>query len=126
MRPAFLAAIAALAPLSLAQTPLAPVGETGRTYYAAFPLTITLDGKLDDWAGIPKVVVTTGTQPGADPAENGSLTFAAVADAENLYVLALVPDKAIVTGTHPGEPWLEDSVEVYLNASGDLTATSYG
>lgn len=120
------ATLLALTSFGLAQTPLAPVGDPGRTYYAAFPVAVTLDGKPDDWAGIPKVVVTTGTQPAPEPAENGSLTFAAAADAENLYVLALVPDATIVTGTHPGEPWLEDSVEVYLNASGDLMATSYG
>ena len=33
---------------------LAPVATASR-YYAAFPRTITLDGRLEDWAGVPTV-----------------------------------------------------------------------
>lgn len=104
---------------------LAPDSAAGAVYYAAFPVTITLDGETDDWANIPRVTVDTGPTL---PANNDTtLVFAAAADDENLYFLAEVTDSTIVAGVRDAasEWYLEDSVELYINASGDLKAGSY-
>ena len=114
-------------PISSAQTQtaLAPVGQAGQVYYAAFPKTITLDASLEDWAFVPKVVVTAGLRPANDPDEDGSLTFAVVADQKNLYFMAEVPDKQIIAGQNGSQYWLEDSLEFYTNFTGDLKLRSY-
>lgn len=96
---------------------IAPAGEEGMTYHAPFPVSITLDGNAADWAGVPTVTME---------APNGTvIAFAAAADAENLYFYADVTDDAIISGAHGGDYWNEDSVEFYVNGTGDLTATSY-
>jgi hypothetical protein len=95
------------------------------TYVADVPVTITLDGDFADWQGIETIHVTTGPQPAADPNADGSFSFAAAADADNLYVLVDVTDANIISGQHGEAYWNEDSVEVYLNASGDLTLPTY-
>lgn len=104
---------------------LSPDSVPGTIYYAPFPLTITLDGATDDWANVPRVTVENGTMI---PAGNDtSLTFAAAADAAHLYFLAEVQDSKLVYGLHdPSSGWYEeDSVEFYINATGDLDATVY-
>ena len=103
---------------------LAPVATASR-YYAAFPRTITLDGRLEDWAGVPTVTVSDGLKPNGLPDDNGQVTFAATADMQNLYFMALVPDKNIVRDTGR-DAWQEDSLEFYLNASGNLNAAQFG
>ncbi|MBX3063685.1 MAG: hypothetical protein KF726_11950, partial [Anaerolineae bacterium] len=55
------------------ETPLAPQGENGKTYYAPFPVKITVDGDLADWAGVPTVTVKASSGDAA-------VTFAAAAD----------------------------------------------
>jgi hypothetical protein len=107
-----------------AQDKLAPDGAEGTSYYAAFPVTITIDGDFADWAGVPYASVEDGPLPASDPAQN-SLTFAVVADADNLYFSALVKDAQIVAGTHGINYFNEDSVELYINATGDRSLTSY-
>ncbi len=47
-------------------------------------------------------------------------------DLDNLYITMQMPDKTLITGKHGMEFWNEDSMEFYVNASGDLNATSYG
>lgn len=104
---------------------LAPDSAAGAVYYAAFPVTITLDGETDDWANVPRITVDSGPTL---PANNDtSMVFAAAADDENLYFMAEVTDSNVVAGTHdPASEWyLEDSVEFYINATGDLKASSY-
>lgn len=101
---------------------LAPDGQPGDTYLAPFPLTIALDGDLDDWAGVPVVTLPEGL----DPAAGGpGVTFAAAADEAFLYLMANVYDDNIISGQHGTDYWNEDSVEFYINATGDLTLTSY-
>jgi len=103
---------------------LAPDSFGGAVYYAVFPVSITLDGAMDDWANVPRVTI----EDGAVVPENNdtTMTFAVVADADNIYFLAEVQDSNIVYGNYePGEWYREDSVEFYLNLSGDLEATAY-
>jgi GH35 family endo-1,4-beta-xylanase len=104
---------------------LAPDSVPGQVYYAAFPATITLDGETDDWANIPRVTVDNGPMLPSD--NDTSLTFAVAADETNLYFLADVKDSKLAYGTHdPASEWYqEDSVEFYLNTTGDLKLTSY-
>lgn len=104
---------------------LAPDSAAGQAYYAAYPVTITLDGETDDWDNIPRVTVDTGTLIPAN--HDTALTFAAAADDTHLYLLAEVTDSSLIYGTHdPAAAWYEeDSVEFYINATGDLAAIAY-
>lgn len=108
-----------------AQQPLAPDSVPGQAVYVPFPVAITLDGDMSDWAGVPTTTVTTGTATSDDPAENGSFTFAVAADSANLYVLMTMPDKTIVTGQHSTNFWNEDSLEFYVNFSDQFFPTGY-
>jgi beta-glucosidase len=110
-------ATVAAQPVSLAPDPL-----PGEVYYAPFPLSITLDGGLSDWEDVPTVVIP----PTADVVIGStSVEFAAAADDEFLYLMGDVTDAGIVTGQHGTDYWNEDSVEFYINGTGDLTLTSY-
>lgn len=97
---------------------LAPHGVFGETYYAPFPVSITLDGDLSDWEGVPRVELSSSTG-------SASISFAAAADDEFLYISGDVTDAAIISGEHGADYWNEDSVEFYVNATGDLEQTSY-
>jgi GH35 family endo-1,4-beta-xylanase len=104
---------------------LSPDSAPGLVYYAPFPLRITLDGDESDWKNVPRVTVTKGP---TIPANNDTqLTFAAAADNTNLYFLADVKDSNIIYGKHDvATDWYkEDSVEFYINATGDLTLGEY-
>lgn len=109
-----------------AQEYLAPEAAAGETYFAAFPLSVTVDGNLAEWAAVPYATFDDGPQRSADPSADGSVAFAAVADGENLYLSLLVTDSTIVAGQNGIQYWSEDSVEVYINASGDLERTAFG
>lgn len=104
---------------------LAPDSVPGTIYYAAFPVTITLDGDTADWANIPRVTVDSG--PVLPDNHDTAMTFAVAADDTNLYFLADVQDSTLIYGTHdPQSAWYEeDSVEFYINATGDLSLSSY-
>lgn len=97
---------------------LAPTGLMGETYYAPFPVSITLDGDLSDWQGIPQVTLARGV-------DVASARFAAAADAEYLYLSADVTDDNIISGEHNADYWNEDSIEFYLNGTDNLELTSY-
>jgi hypothetical protein len=112
------------APTAQQSTVIVPTEIAGTTYYAATPLSITLDGNFTDWNGIPYATVTDGPQPSPSSQDN-SMQFAAVADSQNLYFSVLVTDRNIITGKHDIQYWNEDSVEIYLNATGDLSLTGY-
>jgi len=87
--------------------PIAPDGIFGETYYAPFPVKVTLDGKFDDWAGVPQVSLESG---------DAGVSFAAAAaaaDAELLYLYAAMVDDTIISGEHGADYWNEDSVEFY-------------
>jgi hypothetical protein len=97
---------------------LAPEGVFGETYYAPFAVEIELDGEFDDWEGVPLVYMERGV---GGPA----ISFGAAADNENLYLYADIIDSNIISGEHGTDYWNEDSVEFYLNGTGDLGLTSY-
>ncbi len=107
---------------ALASNQLAPETIPGEVYYAPFPVAITLDGDLSDWNGVPRVTI-----PELPDVVQGAttLTFAAAADDQYLYLMADVTDASIVTEQHGANYWNEDSVEFYINATGDLGLTSY-
>ncbi|GAB4537198.1 MAG: hypothetical protein Fur0018_27950 [Anaerolineales bacterium] len=111
-----------LPPATPTPGPLASDGVPNESYYAPFPLTVALDGAPSEWALVPQV-----TMPEAGPSIQGStwLSFAAAADDAYLYFLADVHDPKIITGQHGSDYWNEDSVEFYLNATGDLTLKAY-
>ncbi len=94
--------------------------------YVPFPVAIELDGNLDDWQNIPVQVVTQGSAPNKTEGNDGPLSFSVAADDETLYLTMSIPDKNIITGQHGGNYWNEDSLEFYLNTSGDLNASGYG
>lgn len=102
--------------------PLAPEAVPGEIYFAPFSVQITLDGDLSDWEGVPMVTI-----PGDAGPEVGKpgVTFAAAADAEFLYLMGNIYDNNIISGQHDNNYWNEDSVEFYINGTGDLTLTSY-
>ncbi len=104
---------------------LSPDPVAGQVYYAPFPVKITLDGADADWENIPRVTVDSG--PMMPPNNDTSFVFAVAADDTNLYFLADVHDSQITYGTHDaGAEWyLEDSVEFYINATGDLSTMGY-
>lgn len=104
---------------------LAPLGVEGETVYIPFPVDITLDGDLSDWAGVPFHTVDWGPNPSRDPQENGSFTFGLAADAERLYVAMTMPDKTIIAGQHGTDFWNEDSLEFFVNLTGDFWARGY-
>ncbi len=106
--------------------PSIPAEILGEVVYIPFPVAITVDGDLSDWVDIPTIYVDRGPTLSPDPTENGSFTFSVAADTEYLYITMQMPDKNIVTGKHGTEFWNEDSMEFYINASGDLNAASYG
>jgi beta-glucosidase len=101
---------------------LAPDGLAGETYYAPFPVAITLDGSLEDWQGVPTV-----TMPAMADLASGrpAVTFAAAADDQYLYLMGDVIDSNIIAGQHEDNYWNEDSIEFYLNGTGDLKLGSY-
>lgn len=97
----------------------------GELVYIPFPVDIQVDGALTDWEQLPSYRVDTGSSTSADPEENGSFSFSVAADAENFYITMKMPDKNIIAGKHGTEFWNEDSMEFFINASGDLNAAKY-
>lgn len=104
---------------------LSPDSAAGLAYYAPFPVAITLDGDDADWVNIPRVTVDSGPQMPED--NDTSFEFAAAADETYLYLFADVTDSVIVSGSYdPADGWYrEDSVEFYINATGDLARIGY-
>lgn len=96
----------------------APEGIDGETYYAPFSVDIELDGKFEDWLKVPLVTLQKGV---GGPA----FSFASAADDEFLYVYADILDGNIISGEHGTNYWNEDSLEVYINVTGDLNLTRY-
>lgn len=109
-----------------AEKQLAPPEIPGEAVYVAFPVPIKLDGQLGDWQNIPVQVVTKGPYKSGGPAGDGPLSFSVAADEENFYLTMSIYDKNIITGQHEANYWNEDSLEFYLNTSGDLNASIYG
>ncbi len=106
----------------IADEQLAPDGVPNETYYAPFPLSITLDGELNDWDDVPRVTMPKEAE---EYPNLPSVTFAATADADYLYFMGDVVDENIISGDHGVNYWNEDSVEFYVNATGNLELGSY-
>lgn len=104
------------------ETLLALPSLPGEVYYAPFPVAISLDGDLADWANVPTVTIP---ESASSVQGSTSFTFAAAADASFLYFMADVTDPNIISGEHGTNYWNEDSVEFYINASGNLDLTEY-
>jgi hypothetical protein len=121
-----LSACAQTPPVVIEPAVTIPAEIPGEVVYIPFPVAITVDGKLEDWADIPVITVERGPKPSPNPAENGSFTFSVSADTTNLYITMQMPDQNIIAGKHGTEFWNEDSMEFYINASGNLNADSYG
>ncbi|NDJ75204.1 MAG: hypothetical protein GYB65_03005 [Chloroflexi bacterium] len=124
-----LLSLVAVPGLSLAQdggdNELVPPGEPGEYLYIPFPVGITVDGDISEWEGVPFYTVEQGPMLSPDPAENGSFTFAVAADADNFYITMTMPDQNIIAGQHGNEFWNEDSLEFYINASGNFWSRVY-
>jgi len=92
-------------------------GEPKENYIAPFPVNISLDGDLSDWDGVP--LVSMGNP------DSTQITFAGASDGDFIYFMANVIDRVIVSGEHGDQYWNEDSVEFYINGTGDLTLPGY-
>lgn len=101
---------------------LAPDGVYGESYYAPVGVNITLDGSFEDWAGVPRQTVPEGNDFSLGAP---AVTFALAADDEYLYFWGDVVDNNVISGQHGADYWNEDSIEFYINATGDLGLTSY-
>ncbi len=103
----------------------APDQIPGEVVYIAYPIAIALDGKFDDWAGIPKQVVNTGVKKSPVSTQTKDFDFAVASDETNLYVYMHCKDSKIIAGQHGKEYYNEDSLEFYFNLSGNLAAKAY-
>jgi endo-1,4-beta-xylanase len=104
---------------------LSPDSVPGLAYYAPVGVTIMLDGDLSDWENVPRVTVDSGNMIPAN--HDTSFEFAVAVDDINLYYMANVTDSTLVFGQYSTSNWYrEDSIEFYLNTTGDLSASSYG
>jgi len=83
-----------------AQDLLAPDEVTGDVYYIPFPVAIEVDGKLDDWAGVPIASVNRGPTLSDNEAENGPFTFAVAANTETIYITMTISDQTTVNLHH--------------------------
>ncbi|MCD1654356.1 family 16 glycosylhydrolase [Treponema zuelzerae] len=104
---------------------LAPDQIPGVAAYIAYPVSIKADGKLDDWKGIPVQKVSRAIYAGPDITQSPWFEFAVAGDAKNLYVLMRTKDSKIIAGKHGADYWNEDSMEFYVNFTGNLLAKSY-
>ncbi len=103
----------------------APDAVPGEVVYIPFPVKITLDGDVADWAGIPIQKVTTGPKKSPNSKQTPHFEFAVAADDANIYYLMRTVDAKIVSGKHGKDFWNEDSMEFYFNFSGNLAAKAY-
>ncbi len=103
-----------------------PELEPGVAVYVPLVDSIIVDGDLSDWSSLPTVVTSTGPSPSSDPANTGSVTWQIAVAGDTLVFSATIPDATIVAGEHGENYWNEDSLELYVNFSGNLQASSYG
>lgn len=105
---------------------IAPDQIPGVAVYIPYPVSIVLDGKLDDWKGVPVQRVETGLPKGPDKKQNQYVDFSVAADDTNLYIYMHSEDTNIIAGKHEGNFWNEDSMEFYVNLTDKLNAASFG
>ena len=105
---------------------IAPDQIPGTVVYIPYPVSITLDGKTDDWKQIPVSRFTQGYPVSPDKTQNQYIDFSLAADDKNIYIRAESADKNIICGKHGAERWNEDSIDFYFNFTKNLQTTSYG
>ena len=102
-------------------------GKLGVIYNCAFPYTVKLDGKFNDWPkAVPwhKVPHDMGTQPAPND-DDASFEFACLADDNFLYfAIKIHDDKKVVDEDVGCNVWKDDSFEVYIDG-GNEKAASY-
>lgn len=129
MRSAAVVLLTALlfAPIGAAATEM-PLGESGVSVYVPLSSSsgIVIDGDLFDWADIPLITTDNALIPPSGSTDTSSVRWQVAADGLELYFAATVADDTIVAGQHGDDYWNEDSLEFYVNFSGDQEATSYG
>ena len=119
-------ALAALCAVPAIAENKAPNQIPGEVAYIAYPVTITPDGNLADWEGIPVSKVDTANPKSPDPNQNQYFEYSLAADDKNLYIYMHSIDSKIITGKHDTNYWNEDSMEFYFNLTGKFAATAYG
>ncbi|MEO0561136.1 MAG: glycosyl hydrolase family 8 [Chloroflexota bacterium] len=104
------------------ETQLAPGQIPGKALYIPYPVSVIVDGDLDDWSGVPEFEVTTGQHYTSTPTDNGAFTFAVAANEGNLYLRMFAPDEGVIAR----EPVVSgDAFEFFLNFTGVLSLPSY-
>ncbi len=103
----------------------APDQKPGEVVYIAYPVAIAIDGKFDDWAGIPNQKFDTGTKKSPISTQSRVMDFAVAADETNLYVYMHSVDAKIIAGKHGKDYYNEDSMEFFFNLSGNLATKQY-
>lgn len=105
-----------------------PNGKSRPVVLAPFRTNISLDGKLDDWQGVPFTSVTPQNgvfdpqPPRTDSPEDLSFRFAVCHDADALYIAVEVTDDSISTDSCPPgsiscPAWDDDAVEVFIDGN---------
>ena len=79
--------------------------------------TATIDGKKDDIYACDPLILNTDENGGASQGATGKVWTAW--DASNLYVYAEITDAAVTAQADVTTAWSNDSVEVYINLSGE-------
>ena len=79
--------------------------------------TATIDGKKDDIYACDPLIINTDENGGASQGATGKVWTAW--DASNLYVYAEITDAAVTAQADVTTAWSNDSVEVYINLSGE-------
>jgi hypothetical protein len=102
-----------------------PTLEPGVATYVSIVDSIVIDGDLSDWTSLPTIITSTGPTLPADPANTGSVTWQVATVGQTLVFSATVVDATIIAGQHGENYWNEDSLELYVNFSGDRQVTSY-
>ena len=102
-------------------------GKYGEVINCAFVNTITLDGKLNDfaWQFAPwqRIQAKDATVPASND-KDASVKFAVIADDKFLYIAAEITDDKIETGGDTGcDVWKDDSIEIYIDGENDKANT---
>ncbi len=122
---ASLAIFSTLCILPAAAQNKAPDQVPGQVAYIAYPVAITIDGKFDDWAGIPNQKVDTGPKKSPLSTQNRVFDYAIASDDKNFYIYMHSVDAKIIAGKHGKDFWNEDSMEFYLNLTNNFAAKKY-
>lgn len=122
-----IATLASLTTLSCAQQKgaIAPEQIPGIAVYIPYPISINIDGKVNDWKNIPSQRVETGYPASPDKTQNAFFDFSVASDGKKLFVYMRSEDSNIIAGQHEQNFWNEDSLEFYVNFSDDLAAKTY-